>query len=180
MNTPQASLSHSRVCCTYPPLSPAHHIADCCRLGAQLQDNLWLPDRAYAYILPHENPGCTKPYSLRRVYVLQDEFYCHAHNRDGLVGIVFVDKEYPVRSAFCVVNKVCPLSSGCPLIVPLQSGSYRCAALEASSPRNDRCGANAENDAESSPSAYSASVSSVSLPPEGKSIDESADCSEIL
>ena len=36
----------------------------------------------------------------------QDEFFCHAHNRDGLVGIVFVDKEYPVRSAFCVVNKV--------------------------------------------------------------------------
>lgn len=36
----------------------------------------------------------------------QDDFFCHAHNRDGLVGVVFVDKEYPVRSAFCVVNKV--------------------------------------------------------------------------
>lgn len=44
----------------------------------------------------------------RPVAALQDEFYCHAHNRDGLVGIVFVDKEYPVRSAFCVVNKVGP------------------------------------------------------------------------
>ena len=36
----------------------------------------------------------------------QDDFFCHSHNRDGLVGVVFVDKEYPVRSAFCVVNKV--------------------------------------------------------------------------
>ena len=37
---------------------------------------------------------------------MQDDFFCHSHNRDGLVGVVFVDKEYPVRSAFCVVNKV--------------------------------------------------------------------------
>lgn len=42
----------------------------------------------------------------QRQSVQQDDFFCHAHNRDGLVGVVFVDKEYPVRSAFCVVNKV--------------------------------------------------------------------------
>jgi synaptobrevin family protein YKT6 len=42
----------------------------------------------------------------QRQSVQQDDFFCHAHNRDGLVGVVFVDSEYPVRSAFCVVNKV--------------------------------------------------------------------------
>jgi len=31
---------------------------------------------------------------------------CHAHNRDGLAATVFVDQEYPTRSAFCIVNKV--------------------------------------------------------------------------
>ena len=39
-------------------------------------------------------------------HALQNDFFCHAHNRDGLVGVVFVDKEYPVRSAFCVASKV--------------------------------------------------------------------------
>lgn len=42
----------------------------------------------------------------QRQSVQENDFFCHAHNRDGLVGIVFVDKDYPVRSAFCVVGKV--------------------------------------------------------------------------
>mmetsp|Transcript_10367 Transcript_10367/g.31209 ORF Transcript_10367/g.31209 Transcript_10367/m.31209 type:complete len:200 (-) Transcript_10367:2231-2830(-) len=42
----------------------------------------------------------------QRQSVQQDDYFCHAHNQNGLVGIVFVDKDYPVRSAFCVVNKV--------------------------------------------------------------------------
>jgi synaptobrevin family protein YKT6 len=36
----------------------------------------------------------------------QDEYFCHAYNRDGLVGIAFADREYPVRAGFSVVNKV--------------------------------------------------------------------------
>lgn len=39
---------------------------------------------------------------------VQKDFFCHAHNKDGLVGVVFADKDYPVRSAFCVINKVHP------------------------------------------------------------------------
>ncbi len=42
---------------------------------------------------------------MHHVLYPQDDFFCHAHNRDGLVGVVFVDSQYPVRSAFCVVNK---------------------------------------------------------------------------
>lgn len=42
----------------------------------------------------------------QRQSVQQEDFFCHAHNQDGLVGIVFVDSAYPVRSAFCVVSKV--------------------------------------------------------------------------
>ena len=32
--------------------------------------------------------------------------FCHAYNRDGLLATVFVDKEYPARSAFCVLNRL--------------------------------------------------------------------------
>ncbi|KAK9830099.1 hypothetical protein WJX72_009776 [[Myrmecia] bisecta] len=42
----------------------------------------------------------------QRQTVQHEVYFCHAFNRDGLVGIAFVDQEYPSRSAFCVVNKV--------------------------------------------------------------------------
>ncbi|KAI8109702.1 hypothetical protein M9434_000981 [Picochlorum sp. BPE23] len=42
----------------------------------------------------------------QRQTVQQDEYFCHAYNRDGLVGIAFADKEYPVRAGFSVVNKI--------------------------------------------------------------------------
>lgn len=34
------------------------------------------------------------------------EYICHVANRDGLAAIIFVDREYPVRSAFSVLQKV--------------------------------------------------------------------------
>jgi synaptobrevin family protein YKT6 len=42
----------------------------------------------------------------QRQTVQQDEYYCHAFNKDGLVGIAFVDHDYPARAGFCVVNQV--------------------------------------------------------------------------
>ena len=42
----------------------------------------------------------------QRQTVQQDEYYCHAFNKDGLVGIAFVDHDYPARAGFCVVNKI--------------------------------------------------------------------------
>lgn len=42
----------------------------------------------------------------QRQTVQQEEYYCHAFNKDGLVGIAFVDADYPVRAGFCVVSKV--------------------------------------------------------------------------
>lgn len=42
----------------------------------------------------------------QRQTVQQDEYYCHAYNKDGLVGIAFVDQEYPVRAGFSIVNKI--------------------------------------------------------------------------
>ena len=42
----------------------------------------------------------------QRQTVQQEEYFCHVHNRDGLVGIAFVDQDYPARAGFCVVNKV--------------------------------------------------------------------------
>jgi synaptobrevin homolog YKT6 len=42
----------------------------------------------------------------QRQTVQQDEYFCHAHNRDGLVGVAFVDADYPARAGFCVVAKV--------------------------------------------------------------------------
>ena len=37
--------------------------------------------------------------------VQNEEFFCHAHNADGLVGIAFADAAYPARAAFGVVAK---------------------------------------------------------------------------
>ena len=34
----------------------------------------------------------------------QEEYFCHAFNKDGLVGIAFVDEAYPARAGFCVVR----------------------------------------------------------------------------
>lgn len=34
----------------------------------------------------------------------QEEYFCHAFNKDGLVGIAFVDEAYPARAGFCVVS----------------------------------------------------------------------------
>ncbi|CAL5221464.1 g3658 [Coccomyxa viridis] len=42
----------------------------------------------------------------QRQTVQNEEYYCHAYNRDGLVGIAFADKEYPARAAFGIVIKV--------------------------------------------------------------------------
>lgn len=42
----------------------------------------------------------------QRQTVQQDEYYCHVYNKDGLVGIAFVDHDYPARAGFCVVNKI--------------------------------------------------------------------------
>lgn len=42
----------------------------------------------------------------QRQTVKNEEYFCHAHNRDGLVGISFADSEYPARAGFGVVNKV--------------------------------------------------------------------------
>ena len=42
----------------------------------------------------------------QRQTVQQDEYFCHAYNKDGLIGIAFVDRDYPVRAGFCVVNKI--------------------------------------------------------------------------
>ena len=42
----------------------------------------------------------------QRQTVQQEEYFCHAFNKDGLVGIAFVDQDYPARAGFCVVNKI--------------------------------------------------------------------------
>jgi len=42
----------------------------------------------------------------QRQSVEQDEYVVHCYNRNGLCGLAFVDKEYPLRSAFSVINKV--------------------------------------------------------------------------
>lgn len=42
----------------------------------------------------------------QRQTVQNEEYFCHVHNREGLVGIAFVDKDYPSRAAFSIVNKV--------------------------------------------------------------------------
>ncbi|KAL7753368.1 palmitoyltransferase [Sorochytrium milnesiophthora] len=45
----------------------------------------------------------------QRQSVEQDEYNMHVHaynRRDGLVGVVVTDKEYPVRVAFSLLNKV--------------------------------------------------------------------------
>ncbi|CAM6095390.1 unnamed protein product [Calypogeia fissa] len=42
----------------------------------------------------------------RRQSVEQDEYMVHCYNRNGLCGLAFVDKDYPMRSAFSVINKV--------------------------------------------------------------------------
>ena len=34
----------------------------------------------------------------QRQTVQQDDYYAHTYNREGLVAIAFVDKEYPARS----------------------------------------------------------------------------------
>lgn len=42
----------------------------------------------------------------QRQTVQQEEYFCHVYNKDGLVGIAFVDADYPARAGFCVVSKV--------------------------------------------------------------------------
>ena len=34
------------------------------------------------------------------------EYVAHVHNRGGLIGIVFVDREYPTRSAFSLITRL--------------------------------------------------------------------------
>lgn len=45
----------------------------------------------------------------QRQTVQQEEYFCHAFNKDGLVGIAFVDEAYPARAGFCVVSRRCVL-----------------------------------------------------------------------
>ncbi len=42
----------------------------------------------------------------QRQTVQQEDYYCHVFNNDGLVGVAFVDHDYPARAGFSVVNKV--------------------------------------------------------------------------
>lgn len=42
----------------------------------------------------------------QRQTVQQEAYFCHAYNKDGLVGIAFVDHDYPARAGFSVVNKI--------------------------------------------------------------------------
>lgn len=42
----------------------------------------------------------------QRQSVQQEEYYAHIFNRDGLVGLAIVDKDYPARAAFGLVNKI--------------------------------------------------------------------------
>ena len=37
--------------------------------------------------------------------VQHEDYFCHAHNDDGLVGVAFADAPYPARAAFGVVGK---------------------------------------------------------------------------
>ena len=41
-----------------------------------------------------------------RQSVEHQEYVAHVYNKGGLVAIVFVDREYPTRSAFSLLNKV--------------------------------------------------------------------------
>ena len=43
----------------------------------------------------------------QRQSVEQDKYLVHVANRGGLVAIAVMDKEYPSRSAFCVLGKMC-------------------------------------------------------------------------
>jgi synaptobrevin family protein YKT6 len=43
----------------------------------------------------------------QRQSVEQDAYLVHVTNRNGLVAIAVMDKEYPSRSAFCVLGKMC-------------------------------------------------------------------------
>lgn len=68
-----------------------------------------IPSRAFCLcqevLLPMNIYQCrTQP--GQRQTVKNEEYYCHAHNRDGLVGIAFADGEYPARAGFGVVNKI--------------------------------------------------------------------------
>ena len=36
--------------------------------------------------------------------VQNEDYFCHAHNADGLVGVAFADADYPARAAFGVVS----------------------------------------------------------------------------
>ncbi|GBG80884.1 hypothetical protein CBR_g31440 [Chara braunii] len=42
----------------------------------------------------------------RRQSVEHEEYMVHCYNRNGLCGLAFVDRAYPLRSAFSVINKV--------------------------------------------------------------------------
>jgi synaptobrevin homolog YKT6 len=43
----------------------------------------------------------------QRQSVEQDQYLVHVINRNGLAAIAVMDKEYPSRSAFCVLQKLC-------------------------------------------------------------------------
>ena len=42
----------------------------------------------------------------QRQTVQHEEYFCNVQNRDGLVGVVFVDSGYPSRAAFGILVKV--------------------------------------------------------------------------
>ena len=45
-----------------------------------------------------------QPHSKKQQTVQNEDYFCHAHNADGLVGIAFADADYPARAAFGVVS----------------------------------------------------------------------------
>lgn len=55
------------------------------------------------------------------------EYICHVANRDGLAAIIFVDREYPVRSAFSVLQKARLPSCVIPLTRILLRALFPCS-----------------------------------------------------
>ncbi|GHP03457.1 VAMP-like protein ykt61 [Pycnococcus provasolii] len=49
---------------------------------------------------------CKRTANGVRQSVAHEEYMGHVYNKNGVVAIIFCDKEYPARSAFCIVNKV--------------------------------------------------------------------------
>ena len=50
---------------------------------------------------------CKRTAPGQRQSVQHEEYLIHIYNnKDNLTGMAVVDKEYPARSAFCIINKI--------------------------------------------------------------------------